>query len=61
MKDMPGVVVRSLSTTAVLGLTQPLCKNVGVMLATVIPSPNPTHVVGAANIGSILFCCLKIP
>jgi hypothetical protein len=48
-------VVTSLSTEPkVLGLMQPLCKNAGVKLASVISSPEPTHV-GAASTGYGLF------
>jgi hypothetical protein len=45
--------VISLSTEPkVLGLTQPLCKNAGVKLASVVPSPDSTHV-GDANTGFV--------
>jgi hypothetical protein len=54
VKDRPGAVVRGLSTEPkVLGLTQPLRKNVGLRLASVIPSPYPTHV-GVVSTGSVL-------
>jgi hypothetical protein len=59
LKDRPGAVVRGLSTEPKgLGLTQPLRKNVGLRLALVITSPDPTHA-GAVSIGSVLLliCC----